>query len=371
MIMLAHLTYNLADRCWKNVAEIDEIPFEEHLIPIRLPAAERAIYLELEHHLMALDMMISKRGKAKTDSDRDVRLNESIANSASAEEALLKKCSHFALDDNLVDVNGNAPQACDVIVREREKQLHCNELELYDRLVDAFLLYREAERNNPSPDEDLPFKEFINRQKRTVNDPEGSSIVHKVIGKAEREVNNDPRRKFKSVVIVKNSKQDTDEEESNDASENIPQRNAMVTDVFFELKTKQSQLVRLIKELMGRVRSLRYFKVVRDMQQNRLAAALDFNNSVLTGAECASCGDKELAVKDVAVSSGCGHLGCYTCLMQKAYEDDACPLRSMGCEYAARTSNIVKVNSLGVEEEKDKKGKHYGAKLESIIDQIQ
>jgi hypothetical protein len=46
---------------------------------IELPAAERAIYLELEHHLRALDMTI-KRGK-KTESDRERRLAQSLGDS--------------------------------------------------------------------------------------------------------------------------------------------------------------------------------------------------------------------------------------------------------------------------------------------------
>lgn len=46
---------------------------------IVLPAAERAIYLELEHHLRSLDMTI-KRGK-KTESDREKRLNQSLGES--------------------------------------------------------------------------------------------------------------------------------------------------------------------------------------------------------------------------------------------------------------------------------------------------
>ena len=40
----------------QNVAEIDEIPYEETLEPITLPSAERAIYLELDHHLQSFDM---------------------------------------------------------------------------------------------------------------------------------------------------------------------------------------------------------------------------------------------------------------------------------------------------------------------------
>ena len=37
----------------QNVAEVDEIPFECHRVDVSLPAAERAVYLELEHHLQA------------------------------------------------------------------------------------------------------------------------------------------------------------------------------------------------------------------------------------------------------------------------------------------------------------------------------
>ena len=39
----------------QNVAEIDEIPFADTVVPLELPTAERAIYLELEHHLQALN----------------------------------------------------------------------------------------------------------------------------------------------------------------------------------------------------------------------------------------------------------------------------------------------------------------------------
>lgn len=63
----------------QNIAEIDEIPWTEKIERITLPAAERAIYLELDHHLRALDMTI-KRGK-KTESDREKRLAQSLGDS--------------------------------------------------------------------------------------------------------------------------------------------------------------------------------------------------------------------------------------------------------------------------------------------------
>lgn len=40
----------------QNIAEIDDIPTVEHVHEVQLPAAECAVYLELEHHLQALEM---------------------------------------------------------------------------------------------------------------------------------------------------------------------------------------------------------------------------------------------------------------------------------------------------------------------------
>lgn len=51
----------------------------EQIEHVALPAAERAIYLELDHHLRALDMTI-KRGR-KNESDREKRLQKSLGES--------------------------------------------------------------------------------------------------------------------------------------------------------------------------------------------------------------------------------------------------------------------------------------------------
>ena len=66
-------------RPFQNIAEIDEIPWSEKNVEIILPAAERAIYLELEHYLRALEMTV-KRNK-KTESDREKRVAQSLGES--------------------------------------------------------------------------------------------------------------------------------------------------------------------------------------------------------------------------------------------------------------------------------------------------
>jgi len=85
---------------------------------VTLPAAERAIYLELEHHLRALDMTV-KRGR-KSESDREKRLAQASPTFRTAEEALLKRCSHFEIETSNRE---NAMKACEVIVKERTAQL--------------------------------------------------------------------------------------------------------------------------------------------------------------------------------------------------------------------------------------------------------
>lgn len=63
----------------QNIAEIDDIKCEEHYIKVQLPAAERAIYLELEHHLRSLEMTIKR--VRKNESDREKRLAKSMGES--------------------------------------------------------------------------------------------------------------------------------------------------------------------------------------------------------------------------------------------------------------------------------------------------
>jgi hypothetical protein len=70
----------------QNIAEIDEIPSSEEIVDVNLPAAERAIYLELEHHLRALDMTI-KRSK-KSESDREKRLQKALGDSTYAADTM-------------------------------------------------------------------------------------------------------------------------------------------------------------------------------------------------------------------------------------------------------------------------------------------
>ncbi|KAJ7130633.1 hypothetical protein C8R44DRAFT_872419 [Mycena epipterygia] len=313
----------------QNVPEIDEIPFTKSIVDIVLPAAERAIYLELEHHLRALEMTI-KRGR-KTESDREKRLAKSLGDSKSAEEALLKRCSHFDLDT----ANENAMKACDVIVRERQNQLDDCKAELL-RAVKAGVK-REISLGNV-PDESI-FSIWVRTAQDTgVDDSDASDMIRAILEEAD----------VKSIDKKKNRKS--------------VELNNKIKDAIWEHREATHDIRRLAKELVGRVRSLRFFTAVRDLQKQR---------EVPLDVSCEGCGRKSIPLDEVSVLSSCGHMGCSECVRNCADKEECVYRASGACISAARVLNIVKAETLGVDDEaRDGRGKHYGKKLEEVMELI-
>lgn len=113
----------------QNVAEIDEIPFEEHECMVELSLAERSRYLELECHLNALGMnsKSAQKSKRKSTGDRENRMQQVLRESQSGEEALLKCSSSFDASTSVSDI---------IRLRDKEKNELLNEFK--SRLIAAF-----------------------------------------------------------------------------------------------------------------------------------------------------------------------------------------------------------------------------------------
>jgi hypothetical protein len=316
---------------WQNVAEIDEIHWEIKRLVVNLPAAERAIYLELEHHLRALDMTI-KRGR-KNESDREKRLNMSLGDSSSAEEALLKRCSHFDLDTK--NDSENAVKACDVIVKERETQLEDCKTSLLKAVKDA-VAREKALASNVS--QESMFNEYIRVCRgEGLDDADATAAILDILDKANAGQGRQPKTKKEDSL-----------------SEAIKAK-------VWEHREKTHEIRRITKELTGRIRSLRYFTVVRDIQKHK---------GKRPPVNCPSCG-KDIPLSDVAVLSSCGHEGCLPCVRECADREECVYAASGKCKSAARVINIVKAETLGEDDvQRDAKGKHFGRKLERVVELI-
>ncbi|KAH9930325.1 uncharacterized protein B0H18DRAFT_1093698 [Fomitopsis serialis] len=322
----------------QNIAEIDEIPSATEVKNVNLPAAERAIYLELEHHLRALDMTV-KRGK-KSESDRERRVAQALGESSTAEEALLKRCSHFELDTSDKE---NAMKACQVIVDERKKQLENCKAELLKKLEEAL----KMEQKIGKVEQESLFREYVRvTRNEGVGDKDATELAQALLDEAQ--IPAPLKSATNKQVDGKNKGKGKDDNLSNSKKEQI-----------WEHREQTHEIRRLTKELVGRVRSLRYFTAVRDLQRQREVPPVVF---------CPSCGRDEVPIEEVAVLSSCGHMGCLKCVMECADKEECVYAASGACRAAARVLNVVKGDTLGIDDEaRDGRGKHYGLKLEQVI----
>ncbi|THH03097.1 hypothetical protein EW145_g6533 [Phellinidium pouzarii] len=329
----------------QNIAEIDEIPWVEKIEKIDLPAAERAIYLELEHHLRALDMTI-KRGK-KTESDREKRLAQALGESNSAEEALLKRCSHFDLDTKDEE---NAMKACEVIVQERTKQLDDCKQELIGKLKDALVLQRKIGKTA----DETYFQEYVRvTRDEGVGDRDASAMTLELLKVADIDG---------PLSSLTDKSNDVKSKSGKDKGKGKGDMSINVKDLIWEIREQTHHIRRLTKELVGRVRSLRYFTVVRDLQRQA-----ETPPTVI----CPTCGNQNVPIEDIAVLSSCGHTGCMKCVMSCAEREECVYAQSGACKAAARVLNVVKGDTLGVDDvSRDGNGRHFGLKLEKVVELI-
>ncbi len=234
-------------------------------------------------------------------------------------------------------------KACEVIVQERTQQLDKCKASLTKMLQEAL----KMEKKIGKIDEETLFREYVRvSYAEGVGDVDASKTVKDLL-------------KAQNILPPSTSKHG---DKYNGRAKDAAPLPSKVRDLVWELREHTHEIRRVTKELVGRVRSLRYFTVVRDLQKQ---------NEKPPVVSCPSCERTDLPMDEVAVLSSCGHMGCLDCVTRCA-EAEECVYRASGeCGAAARVLNVVRADTLGVDDvERDGKGKHYGLKLEKVIELI-
>ncbi|GAC98229.1 DNA repair protein rad8 [Pseudozyma hubeiensis SY62] len=372
-----------------NEPEIGELPSQQLIKPIRLPAAESALYLELAHAIENLDLrhqrkVFKARPKAKAkitaakaksgqdfiddddldsdDSDggkkkkpkkaaakevkrkqgdpqlemshRDQRLIDTLGSSASPEEALLKRASVY---DDFAGVDLDAMQGVDNAIKACEY---------------------------------IAFADYVrNAHNAAWGDRESKRMVREILDAANCTMNSVMRAAAKAhfapagklqAALKRRAKERAASEKGGGGDDDgkkakvDPKAAAWAEE--YHLRAMVHQLTRLRNELVGRVNALRFFTTIRDCQRAHLEG-LNLKVVCPGGSKCKHAG-RPVPLSEVSISSTCGHTGCRECILREAYIGK-CP--TLDCAALAKPTSIVQASSLGAED--DGKATRYGTKL--------
>lgn len=230
--------------------------------------------------------------------------------------------------------NENAMKACDVIVEERQRQLDECKADLLKKIKTS----AKTEKALGNVGAESTFNEWlrVTNGDEGVDDKDASEMIRQLI--ADAGVTASKVKKYQEVQLTEKRKKEV-----------------------FAHREDTHEIRRVAKELVGRVRSLRYFTVVRDLQKQR-----DAPPSI----SCPSCKREDILMSELAVLSSCGHTGCLTCVQECAVKEECVYAKSKECKSAARLMNIIKAETLGIDEEVRDGRKHFGMKLESVVNLI-
>ncbi|GAA5896190.1 hypothetical protein JCM6882_008514 [Rhodosporidiobolus microsporus] len=326
----------------QNIAEIEEIPLEKELIGIHLPGAEMAIYRELEHHLYSVDPNLAKLAKIKAENmgDREERLREALGQSSTPEEALLKRCSHFSLDLPPEKIKeGEAPDVCEYIHDLRDHQRAACEDELEKLIAIVAYEHRKAIAAGYYRERPKDTKSFVawaeELETKGFGDAETDVIVKALAFKAG----------VRGTKVGEPDSGSFDPQNEEPIKRfNKPAKKASAYDEWVAERTYLithdcATLRKLTKELIGRVRSQRYFVAVRKVLRNTDAAANE-DHIIL------SCCGHEGPAKEVEA----GVLSTKKCFVPK-------------CNAQVAAHNIIRGDDLGT----DRASGHFGYKLETLV----
>jgi len=357
----------------QNVAEIDEIPFGETEVGVDLPPAERAIYLELETHLESLDMNNKQalRSRKKSTGDRESRMQQILRDSDSAEEALLKCCSHFGMaTDKMV----TALETVDDIIQLRVQEQAELEKTIVRAVAAAFRQRRRILQLQP---------DWSNDKQESFPDPVAQYLAEVQLNKsvthgADEEIHlrvldhvkagallyaRNPKKKDPMFAEANGERANSDDSDNESGKKRKPSEQSKkdceseaerLQTMKLALRNHMHTVRSMGKELCGRIRSLRYIERIRSYQ------------SVGSKFECGGCKAGNLSVDKVGVLSCCGHFGCLDCLKSFASQN-ACV--DAGCSARVSPAHVLSSDDLGLQEE-DRGGGKFGRKITAMVEKI-
>lgn len=361
--------------------------------------------------LMSQNLQLRKTGKGRFNNDQVARLNQLIGSSKSAEEALLKRCSTFALGGKW-DREKHASTSCRDIIETRKAQLHDVEEDVKVKLKLAAWLYAQCGRvhqhfeklmqsieqhdfgdvevttvvsghvaaalRDSKPDD---WKKFFQKPKKGKGKPgiakEEPDIPDEVdidsgyeegvdefddVDREPAEPNPEPPTKrarkgrkseSESVTVeedtVKNAQPASITKEDEKAT--LPEFPETLGECVSILRNVTTTSRSLIAEWVTRLRGLRFLQMVRRVQGAKVLPP------------CSSCGYTTITLNRLDVLGQCGHILCHKC-KEDTIESEECKVD--GCRGSAKPFHVINASTLG-RDDQDEAVSKGGKKMEELV----
>ncbi|PLB48961.1 hypothetical protein P170DRAFT_464536 [Aspergillus steynii IBT 23096] len=345
----------------KNVPCIGEIPCTEHTIEVSLLPVETTIYEELRRQLDGLSAQAFCGSRSKHGSKREKRLDDLIRGSSTAMEALLKRCTTFALSHQWK--NGKPEDTtCKSLIETRQKHIEAA-VEVFALEVKlAVWLLERADKNVPN------FQKFVDSVgKNDFGDELVKIEARAIIEKAFLEKTDDDWKLFFAEPVQKKDKADREKEDEDtgeseegetkkakkDEPPKLPKKPGKKDEFDTVLRRTVTNMRSYIVEWVMRKRALRYLEAV-----HRVQADLEII--------CDKCQDRILTASEVNILSSCGHVICSICT--SSFVNEECVVT--GCHGELTINNLQKGSMFGCSGE-DRSARYGGSKLDKMVEILQ
>ncbi|KAH7410248.1 hypothetical protein DE146DRAFT_733042 [Phaeosphaeria sp. MPI-PUGE-AT-0046c] len=301
----------------QNEPSLGHIPCLERIYPVQLDIGHHAVYLELSQHLISQKMQIKKL-QNKLRSDKVDRLNASLSNSATAEDALLKSALLFKT------VSGKS--ALDYLTELRSEQLRGIQSELSELLAGFEGLPKDEEIS----DMYNRFKDDI-LELNWLGDSQASQIVRRLLREATKNPDSSAFPELRGISQVVKAKL---------------------------MKKRLSSLRETARDLAHLIRSERFISSIKSFSEP-LSGESPQRLFQCSNSEC----DGKASIFELRLITHCGHTACEKCLSRRADSDNC--VRSM-CNACIQSVNLVKITNLGSTTEPQRE-QWFGRKLQAVV----
>lgn len=292
-------------------------------MPVSLPAAERAVYIELQGAIAALGGMLPSDSE-KQFNDRDLRIQDSGQSNTLPGEALIKAASHFTLADSATTQSGEVNVLVQMTkVRKSQYSSICTTLE------DMFRQAEGVQRNLLHECSQYTFWKSRVESMGHFGDSEAGTDIQNILQRVTEEPNRANLQKDHNSTDKK-------------------------------LRDLTNKMDKVAHSMVRAIRGLRFLQSVQVFHSNAQHAIT-----------CLVCKKIGLSIDDASILVKCGHIVCRSCLNINSNDLPQGTCRVPHCGAINEDYQIIPATEFTQFDARVNLSRYFGKKLDDLVKLIE